>query len=94
MGVVYDSVGKDTWEASLDSLRRHGLMVSFGNASGPVTGIDLGILNKKGSLFVTRPSLFGYITNRQELETASAELSRCWRAAQLKLMYRSSRSLR
>lgn len=74
VGVVYDSVGKDTWEASLDSLRRHGLMVSFGNASGPVTGVDLGILNKKGSLFVTRPSLFGYITNRQELETASAEL--------------------
>jgi len=74
VAVVYDSVGKDTWEASLDSLRRHGLMVSFGNASGPVTGIDLGILNKKGSLFVTRPSLFGYITNRQELETASAEL--------------------
>jgi len=74
VGVVYDSVGKDTWEASLDSLRRHGLMVSFGNASGPVTGVDLGILNKKGSLFVTRPSLFGYITNRKELETASAEL--------------------
>lgn len=74
VGVVYDSVGKDTWEASLDSLRRHGLLVSFGNASGPVTGIDLSILNKKGSLFVTRPSLFGYITNREELETASAEL--------------------
>ncbi|ADU67624.1 quinone oxidoreductase [Pantoea sp. At-9b] len=74
VAVVYDSVGKDTWEASLDSLRRHGLMVSFGNASGPVTGVDLGILNKKGSLFVTRPSLFGYITNRQELDSASAEL--------------------
>ncbi len=74
VAVVYDSVGKDTWDVSLDSLRRHGLLVSFGNASGPVTGIDLGILNKKGSLFVTRPSLFGYITNREELETASAEL--------------------
>ena len=74
VAVVYDSVGKDTWEASLDSLRRHGLMVSFGNASGPVTGVDLGILNKKGSLFVTRPSLFGYITNREELDHASAEL--------------------
>lgn len=74
VGVVYDSVGKATWEASLDCLRRQGLMVSFGNASGPVTNIDLSILNKKGSLFVTRPSLFGYITNRQELETASAEL--------------------
>lgn len=74
VAVVYDSVGKDTWEASLDCLRRHGLMVSFGNASGPVTGVDLGILNRKGSLFVTRPSLFGYITNREELDRASAEL--------------------
>ncbi|MFJ5504909.1 quinone oxidoreductase [Pectobacterium carotovorum] len=72
--VVYDSVGKDTWEASLDSLRRRGLMVSFGNASGPVTGVNLGILNQKGSLYVTRPSLFGYVTNRAELEQASNEL--------------------
>ncbi|WP_312241141.1 quinone oxidoreductase [Pantoea sp.] len=72
--VVYDSVGKDTWEASLDSLRRHGLLVSFGNASGPVTGIDLSVLNQKGSLYVTRPSLFGYITNRKELNMASSEL--------------------
>lgn len=74
VAVVYDSVGKDTWEASLDSLRRRGLMVSFGNASGPVTGVDLAILNKKGSLFVTRPSLFGYITSRDELTRASNEL--------------------
>ncbi|WP_174871022.1 quinone oxidoreductase [Pectobacterium polaris] len=74
VSVVYDSVGKDTWEASLDSLRRRGLMVSFGNASGPVTGINLGILNQKGSLYVTRPSLFGYVTNRAELEQASNEL--------------------
>ncbi|MBE5215181.1 quinone oxidoreductase [Pectobacterium quasiaquaticum] len=74
VNVVYDSVGKDTWEASLDSLRRRGLMVSFGNASGPVTGINLGILNQKGSLYVTRPSLFGYVTNRAELEQASNAL--------------------
>lgn len=72
--VVYDSVGKDTWEASLDCLHRRGLMVSFGNASGPVTGVNLGILNQKGSLYVTRPSLFGYVTNRAELDTASNEL--------------------
>lgn len=72
--VVYDSVGKDTWEASLDCLCRQGLLVSFGNASGPVTGVDLAVLNKKGSLFVTRPSLFGYITNREELDRASNEL--------------------
>ncbi|NMC23026.1 MAG: NADPH:quinone reductase, partial [Serratia sp.] len=57
VGVVYDSVGKDTFEKSLDSLKRRGLLVSFGNASGPVKGVDLAILNQKGSLFVTRPSL-------------------------------------
>ena len=72
--VVYDSVGKDTWEASLVCLQRRGLMVSFGNASGAVTGVNLGILNQKGSLYVTRPSLQGYITNREELEEASNEL--------------------
>lgn len=74
LAVVYDSVGKDTWDASLDCLQRRGLMVSFGNASGPVTGVNLGILSQKGSLYVTRPTLHSYITNRQELEEASAEL--------------------
>ncbi|TDB55835.1 quinone oxidoreductase [Photorhabdus khanii] len=74
VGVVYDSVGKSTWLNSLDCLKRHGLMVSFGNASGPVTGVDLGILNQKGSLFVTRPSIAGYISTREELEEASKEL--------------------
>lgn len=72
--VVYDSVGKDTQEASLDCLQRRGLMVSFGNSSGPVTGVNLGILNQKGSLFVTRPSLNGYITTYDELKEASHEL--------------------
>lgn len=72
--VVYDSVGKDTWEASLDCLQRRGLMVSFGNSSGPVTGVNLGILNQKGSLYVTRPSLNGYITTREALLQASNEL--------------------
>lgn len=72
--VLYDSVGKDTWEASLDCLQRRGLMVSFGNSSGPVTGVNLGILNQKGSLFVTRPSLYGYITTYDELKEASHEL--------------------
>ena len=53
--VVYDGVGKDTWEGSLDCIQPRGLMVSFGNASGAVTGVNLGILAAKGSLFVTRP---------------------------------------
>lgn len=62
--VVYDAVGKDTWPASLDALQSLGLMVSFGNASGPVTGVDLGILAQKGSLFVTRQTLMAYTANR------------------------------
>ncbi|AJJ65066.1 quinone oxidoreductase [Yersinia aldovae] len=74
VGVVYDSVGKSTWLDSLNSLRRRGLMVSFGNASGPVTGVDLAILNQKGGLYVTRPSLNAYVTHRQELENASEQL--------------------
>lgn len=74
VAVVYDSVGKSTWQDSLNSLQRRGLLVSFGNASGPVTGIDLAILNQKGSLYVTRPSLNGYITNRDQLTAASHEL--------------------
>lgn len=73
VAVVYDSVGKDTQEASgLSAAPR--LMVSFGNSSGPVTGVNLGILNQKGSLYVTRPSLQGYITNREELAEACSEL--------------------
>lgn len=72
--VVYDSVGKDTWEASLDCLQRRGLMVSFGNSSGPVTGVSLGILTQKGSLYVTRPSLNSYVTTREALLQASNEL--------------------
>jgi len=66
--VVYDSVGKDTWEMSLDCLKPRSLMVSFGNASGPVDGVNIGILNQKGALFVTRPSLNGYADTRERLE--------------------------
>ncbi|SFU92321.1 quinone oxidoreductase [Xenorhabdus koppenhoeferi] len=74
VSVVYDSVGKATWLDSLDCLKRRGLMVSFGNASGPVTDVDLGLLNQKGSLFVTRPAVNGYITTREELNEASNAL--------------------
>lgn len=66
--VVFDGVGKATFEASLDSLKRRGLFCSFGNASGPVGAVDFGILAKKGSLFATRPTLFDYYTNRDEIE--------------------------
>lgn len=72
--VVYDSVGKDTWETSLDCLKPRALMVSFGNASGPVDGVNIGILNQKGSLYVTRPSLNGYADTRERLKTMADEL--------------------
>ncbi|CAM3499423.1 quinone oxidoreductase family protein [Halomonas lysinitropha] len=72
--VVYDSVGKDTWETSLDCLKPRSLMVSFGNASGAVEGVNIGILNQKGSLFVTRPSLNGYADSRERLEWMAGEL--------------------
>ena len=72
--VVYDSVGKATWETSLDCLAPLGLMVSFGNASGPVSGVNLGILAQKGSLYVTRPTLGTYVARRDQLEEGSREL--------------------
>jgi NADPH2:quinone reductase len=72
--VVYDGVGKDTWEGSLDCLQPRGLMVSFGNASGAVTGVNLGILAAKGSLFVTRPTLATHVTPRARLEASAEEL--------------------
>jgi NADPH2:quinone reductase len=65
--VVYDSVGKTTWEGSLDCLRPRGLIVSFGNASGPVPPVNLGILSTKGSLYVTRPTLATHIATRSDL---------------------------
>ncbi|MBD3897573.1 NADPH:quinone reductase [Halomonas sp. ML-15] len=72
--VVYDSVGKDTWETSLDCLKPRALMVSFGNASGAVEGVNIGILNQKGSLFVTRPSLNGYADTRERFEAMCSDL--------------------
>ena len=72
--VVYDSVGKDTWNASLDCLAPLGLMVSYGNASGPVPPVDIGILSAKGSLYVTRPSLATYTAKRADLEKVAADL--------------------
>ena len=70
--VVYDSVGKDTYLGSLECLKPKGMWVSYGNASGPVPPIDLGLL--KGSLFATRPSLFAYTAQRQDLVANAAEL--------------------
>ncbi|WP_420345873.1 quinone oxidoreductase family protein [Pelagibius sp.] len=72
--VVYDSIGKDTFEGSLDCLKPRGLMVSFGNASGPVPPFNPAILGQKGSLYLTRPSLMTYNAQREELETSAAAL--------------------
>ena len=72
--VVYDGVGKDTWLTSLDCLSPRGLMVSFGNASGAVTGVNLGILSQKGSLYVTRPTLASYANTPENLQKMADEL--------------------
>ena len=72
--VVYDGVGKDTWAMSLDCLQPRGLMVSFGNASGAVDGVNLGILAAKGSLFVTRPTLATHVATPEKLQAAADEL--------------------
>jgi len=72
--VVYDGVGKDTFMDSLDCLAPLGLMVSFGNASGAVPPFNLGLLAQKGSLFLTRPTLFTYTNQREDLERAAREL--------------------
>jgi NADPH2:quinone reductase len=74
VAVVYDSVGKDVFMLSLDCIRRLGMMVTFGNASGPVPPIAPLELSKRGSLFLTRPTLFHYTAKRADLESAAKEL--------------------
>ena len=72
--VVYDSVGKDTFMGSLDCLQPRGMLIIFGNGSGPVAAFDLNLLAAKGSLYVTRPSLVTYTAKREDLEAMAAEL--------------------
>jgi NADPH2:quinone reductase len=72
--VVYDSVGKTTFEGSIDSLARRGMMVLFGQSSGPVDPFDIQTLNRKGSLFLTRPTLQHYTATREELLTRAGDL--------------------
>ncbi len=74
VSVVYDSVGKDTFTGSLDCLQPLGLMVSFGNATGPVDNFSLADLASRGSLFVTRPTLFAYAAKRADLEAMAGDL--------------------
>ena len=72
--VVYDSVGKDTFDASLNSLSPLGLFVTFGNASGPIPSVEPGILAAKGSLFMTRPTLMTYTAKREDMVKSAQDL--------------------
>jgi NADPH2:quinone reductase len=72
--VVYDGIGKDTFTDSLDCLAPLGLMVSYGNASGAVAPINIGILSQKGSLFLTRPTIMTYVAKREDLVQSAREL--------------------
>ena len=83
--VVYDGVGKDTWETSLDCLQPRGLMVSFGNASGAVDGVNLQILAAKGSLYVTRPTLGTHVATAEKMQAAADELFEMVLAKKIKM---------
>ncbi len=83
--VVYDSVGKDTFEASMNSLRPLGMFVSFGSASGPAPDVPPGLLAQKGSLFFTRPTLMTYNASREDLERSAAALFDVVRSGAVKI---------
>jgi NADPH2:quinone reductase len=85
VSVVYDSVGKDTFEASLASLARRGLFVSFGNASGPAPAVEPLRLSRAGSVFFTRPTLFDYVAAPHELEDSAAALFAVLAGGQVKV---------
>jgi NADPH2:quinone reductase len=92
--VVYDSVGKSTFHGSLDCLRPLGLLVSFGNASGPVPPFELGVLAPKGSLYVTRPTLATYTATRGDLETTAKELFDAVLSGKVKIEIRHTYALK
>ncbi len=83
--VVYDGVGQATLMASLDSLRPRGLLVSFGNASGPVKALDLGLLSAKGSLYVTRPTLFAYTASDADFRETASDLVEIVKSGKVKI---------
>ena len=88
--VVYDSVGKDTFEGSLDCLRTLGMMVSYGNSSGPVPPFSPLVLSAKGSLFLTRPTLMAYTARREELLATAAELFEVVRSGAVRVEIRQT----
>ena len=83
--VVYDSIGKDTWDKSLDCLRPFGLMASFGNASGPVPPFSIGVLAAKGSIYATRATLFTHIATREATQAMADELFAMVTSGQIKI---------
>jgi len=83
--VVYDSIGKDTFLGSLDCLSPLGMMVSYGSASGPVPPFSLNELASRGSLFITRPTLFSYAAQRQDLEAMAADVFRMVESGKVKI---------
>ena len=83
--VVYDSIGKDTFLGSLDCLSPLGMMVSYGSASGPVPPFSLNELASRGSLFITRPTLFSYAAQREDLEAMAADLFRMVESGKVKI---------
>jgi NADPH2:quinone reductase len=92
--VVYDSVGKDTFLKSLDCVRPRGLMVSYGNSSGPVDPFPPAILAQKGSLFLTRPTLNNYTAARSDLESAASELFEVVASGKVKIEIKQRFALR
>ena len=86
--VVYDSVGQDTFLKSLDCLRPRGLMVTFGQSSGPIQPFSPTVLAQKGSLFLTRPTLFNYTASRADLEASAAELFEVVSSGQVRIEVR------
>ena len=85
VNVVYDAVGKDTWERSLDCLAPLGLLVSFGNSSGPVPPFSLGVLSLKGSLYVQRPTLGSYLSSREAAQQMADELFQMVQSGKVKV---------
>ena len=92
--VVYDGVGRDTFMKSLDCLHRRGMMVSFGNASGPVEPFPPTLLAQKGSLFLTRPTMYDYVATREELETAAKDLFDMVASGKVKIEVKQSFALK
>jgi NADPH2:quinone reductase len=92
--VVYDSVGKDTFPASLDCLSPRGMLVTFGNSSGPIAAFDILLLSQKGSLYVTRPTLVTYTASRPALLAMAAEMFQLVQAGKIVNEARQTYSLK